>query len=73
MKKKYTMEEFKEMFNKAQMKVIESPLDEGQREYLRKQHPEDSAEKMARFQTNQTLAAMMYTNKLYKELFGKED
>lgn len=66
MEKKYTMKEFKEMFDKAKMKVLNNPTEGGN-------HGDKSPEEIAQMNFGLMLSGMIIFNALEKKLFKEEN
>lgn len=72
MEKKYTINEFEDMFINAQREILEETLSDKLTEIIKKQKPNDNEDTIREFQTSQMISAMLYTSKLYNKLFKKE-
>lgn len=67
MKKKYTMDEFNQMFTKAQIEVFDEIFSDDTIKFIKQNNMSD--EKIRKFQQNQMISAILYTSKLYRKLF----
>lgn len=68
MEKKYTMDEFNQMFIKAQIEVFDEIFSDDTTKFI-KQNNNISDEEIRLFQQNQMITAILYTSKLYRKLF----
>ena len=66
MRKKYTMKEFKEMFDKAKMEVLSNPTEGGN-------HGDMSPDKIAKMNFSLMLSGMIIFDALEKKLFKEEN
>ena len=66
MQKKYTMKEFKEMFDKAKMEVLNNPTEGGD-------HGNKNPEEIAQMNFSLMLSGMIIFSALEKKLFKEEN
>ena len=66
MEKKYTIKEFKKMFDKAKMEVLSNPTEGGN-------HGDRSPEEIAQMNFNLMLSGMIIFDALEKKLFKEEN
>ena len=72
MEKKYTMSEFKQMFEDAQLKLLQNSITNEEIEDIRKNNKDISEKTLNNFKTHQILSTMMITSKLFNEIFKEE-
>ena len=72
MEKKYTMSEFKQMFEEAQLKLLQNPITNEEIEDIRKNNKDISEKTLNNFKTHQILSTVMITSKLFNEIFKEE-